>query len=73
VRGLLILQLERRAVDRDVPGRFVGVDEYAEGFTLYMPADEWDYLGRPEQVQFVCSGSPLGVRAQWIEPRERLQ
>jgi hypothetical protein len=35
--------------------------EYAQGFVLSIPPDEWRALGEPREVEFVLSGEALSV------------
>lgn len=40
---------------------FEANDEYAAGFSLVVPHREWEYLGKPREVNFVISAKRLGV------------
>jgi hypothetical protein len=65
---LIILKLHLEEEHLDLGVWFEGeVNEYADGFELRMPIDEWEALGEPREVQFVVSTRQLGVRGGMIQ------
>lgn len=63
---LIILSLDLVAHDH-AQAQFRGAEErHADGFSIAVPAREWEALGRPSSIEFIVSTKRLGVRGGWV-------